>query len=189
MDSKSCHSFSATCVKSGALALTCQRSPGRSFPSSFRFPIVNERDRQERGLLVLIYPRGSLGITINSQLLAYSTGPYRHYQFVPIRGPGLCLLQGFSGRTGQTRPALGLTTFWFWSPSSFSNKYAVKTFSFHSFLLFYLSIKIFVTGVIFGNKGMYNYFRLCTHFLSGYPYNIYWEVIGIVTEAFPAWPT
>jgi len=38
------------------------------FLGSSRFSIVNEEDRRERGLLVLIYPGGALGITINSQL-------------------------------------------------------------------------------------------------------------------------
>lgn len=72
------------------------------FPS-FRFSIVNEEDRRERGLLVLIYPGGSLGITINSQLLAHSTGPHRHCQFVPIREPSFWVsaVRGCSGPTGE----------------------------------------------------------------------------------------
>lgn len=83
-------------VRVGVLALnSCPSNPpphhhlpslwATVFPSS-RFSIVNEEDRWERGLLVLIYPGGSLGITINSQLLAHGTGLHRHCQFVPIRG-------------------------------------------------------------------------------------------------------
>lgn len=53
-----------------------------------RFSIVNEEDRRGRGLLVLICPEGSLGITINSQLLAHRTSLRRHCQFVPIREAG-----------------------------------------------------------------------------------------------------
>lgn len=73
------------------------------FPSSSRFSIVNEEDRRERGLLVLIYPGGSLGITINSQLPAHSTGPHRHCQFVPIREPSFWVsaARGCSGPTGE----------------------------------------------------------------------------------------
>lgn len=76
------------------------------FPSSSRFSIVNEEDRRERGLLVLIYPGGSLGITINSQLLAHSTGPHRHCQFVPIRESSFWVsaVRGWSGRT-EEQPA------------------------------------------------------------------------------------
>jgi len=71
------------------------------FPCSSRFSIVNEEDRRERGLLVLIYPGGSLGITINSQLLAHSTGPHRHCQFVPIREPSFWVsaVRGCEGRS------------------------------------------------------------------------------------------
>lgn len=61
------------------------------FPCYSWFSIANKEDRQERGLLVLIYPGGSLGITINPQLLAHSTRPHRHCQFVPIREPSLWL--------------------------------------------------------------------------------------------------
>lgn len=83
------------------------------FPSSSRFSIVNEEDRRERGLLVLIYPGGSLGITINSQLLAHSTGLHRHCQFVPIRKPSFWMsaVKGCLGPTGELPgPGLGLTT-------------------------------------------------------------------------------
>lgn len=82
------------------------------FPRSSMFSIVNEEDRRERGLLVLIYPGGSLGITINSQLLAHSTGLHRHCQFVPIREPSFWVsaVKGSSGRTGE-QPARA----WFWA--------------------------------------------------------------------------
>lgn len=82
------------------------------FPCSFRFPIVNEKDRRERGLLVLIYPEGSLGITINSQLLEHSTGLHRHCQFVPIREPSLWVsaVKVCLGPTGELPgPGVGLT--------------------------------------------------------------------------------
>lgn len=91
------------CVRVGALALNSWPSLWATvFPSS-RFSIVNEEDRRERGLLVLIYPGGSLGITINSQLLAHSTGPHRHCQFVPIREPSFWVfaVRGCSGPTGE----------------------------------------------------------------------------------------
>lgn len=75
------------------------------FPSSSWFSIVNEEDRRERGLLVLIYPGGSLGITINSQLRAHSIGRHRHCQFVPIREASLWVsaVRGCSGPTGEQR--------------------------------------------------------------------------------------
>ncbi|MEQ2282564.1 hypothetical protein AMECASPLE_002147 [Ameca splendens] len=85
-----------------------------ALPPSSRFSIVNEQNRWERGLLVLIDPGGSLGITINSQLQAYSTGLHRHCQFVPIRGPSFCV--GCKGAEQATSwsshpgPALALTT-------------------------------------------------------------------------------
>lgn len=71
--------------------------------SSTTFSIVNEEDRRERGLLVLIYPGGSLGITINSQLLAHSTSLHRHCQFVPIREASFWVsaARGCSGPTGE----------------------------------------------------------------------------------------
>lgn len=73
---------------------------------SFRFSIVNEEDRRGRGLLVLIYPEGSLGITINSQLLAHSTRLHRHCQFVPIREAGFWVsaVRSCSGPTGESDP-------------------------------------------------------------------------------------
>lgn len=73
------------------------------FLSSYRSSIVNEEDRRETGLLVLIYPGGSLGITINSQLRAHSTGPHRHCQFVPIREPSFWVsaVRSSSGPTGE----------------------------------------------------------------------------------------
>lgn len=83
------------------------------FSSSCRFSIVNEKDRRERGLLVLIYPEGSLGITINSQLLAHSTGLHRHCQFVPIREPSFWVsaVKVCLGPTGELPgPGLSLTT-------------------------------------------------------------------------------
>lgn len=68
--------------------------------------IVNEEDRRRRGLLVLIYPEGSLGITINSQLLAHSTRLHRHCQFVPIREAGFwaSAVRSRSGPTGESDP-------------------------------------------------------------------------------------
>ena len=82
------------------------------FPSFCRFSIVNEKNRRERGLLVLICPGGSLGITINSQLWAHSIGRHRHCQFVPIRVASLWVsaARGCSGPIGeqQTGPGLGL---------------------------------------------------------------------------------
>lgn len=88
------------------------RHSGPVFCSS-RFSIVNEEDRRGRGLLVLIYPEGSLGITINSQLLAHSTRLHRHCQFVPIREAGFWVsaVRSRSGPTGES--ALGLTTQWY----------------------------------------------------------------------------
>lgn len=54
--------------------------------------IANNEDGQERELLVLIYPRGSLGITINPQLCA---AQYRPAQTLPIcpyqRGWSVCV--------------------------------------------------------------------------------------------------
>lgn len=92
------------CVRVGALALNSwPRHSGLQFSPSSRFSIVNEEDRRERGLLVLIYPGGSLGITINSQLRAHSTGLHRHCQFVPIREPSFWVsaVRGCSGPTGE----------------------------------------------------------------------------------------
>lgn len=89
-----------------ALALNSwPRHSGPVFCSS-RFSIVNEEDRRGRGLLVLIYPEGSLGITINSQLLAHSTRLHRHCQFVPIREAGFWVsaVRSRSGPTGESDP-------------------------------------------------------------------------------------
>lgn len=81
------------------------RHSGPVFCSS-RFSLVNEEDRRGRGLLVLIYPEGSLGITINSQLLAHSTRLHRHCQFVPIREAGFWVsaVRSRSGPTGESDP-------------------------------------------------------------------------------------
>lgn len=70
------------------------------------FSIVNEEDRRGRGLLVLIYPEGSLGITINSPLPAHSTSLHRHCQFVPIREAGFWVsaVRSRSGPTGESDP-------------------------------------------------------------------------------------
>lgn len=87
------------------------------FPSS-RFSIVNEEDRRERGLLVLICPGGSLGITINSQLWAHSSGLHRHCQFVPIREASFWVsaVRGCSGPTGEqpVGPWLRSWPHWAW---------------------------------------------------------------------------
>lgn len=124
------------------------------FPSSFRFSIVNEEDRRERGLLVLIYPGGSLGITINSQLLAHSTGPHRHCQFVPIREPSFWVsaVRGCSGPTGEQpakawlRPdhsGLGCTqlgrwnTCWLWSPAWYHEAYMIE----YAIKLYFFSLR------------------------------------------------
>lgn len=92
------------------------RHSGLQFSPSSRFSIVNEEDRRERGLLVLIYPGGSLGITINSQLRAHSTGLHRHCQFVPIREPSFWVsaVRGCSGPTGEqpVRPWLRTWPHW-----------------------------------------------------------------------------
>lgn len=81
------------------------RHSGPVFCSS-SFSIVNEEDRRGRGLLVLIYPEGSLGITINSPLLAHSTSLHRHCQFVPIREAGFWVsaVRSRSGPTGESHP-------------------------------------------------------------------------------------
>lgn len=107
------------CVRVGALALNSwPRHSGLQFSPSSRFSIVNEEDRRERGLLVLIYPGGSLGITINSQLRAHSTGLHRHCQFVPIREPSFWVsaVRGCSGPTGEqpVRPWLRTWPHWAW---------------------------------------------------------------------------
>lgn len=67
------------------------------------FLFYNEENRWERGLLVLIYPGGSLGITINSQLRPHSLSPHRHCQFVPIRECSFRVsdVRGWSGRTAE----------------------------------------------------------------------------------------
>lgn len=91
-----------------ARALALNSWPCHSGPvfCSSRFSIVNEEDRRGRGLLVLIYPEGSLGITINSQLLAHSTRLHRHCQFVPIREAGFWVsaVRSRSGPTGESDP-------------------------------------------------------------------------------------
>lgn len=157
------------------------------FPSSSRFSIVNEEDRRERGLLVLIYPGGSLGITINSQLLAHSTGPHRHCQFVPIREPSFWVsaVRGCSGPTGEQparawlRPdhsglgCIGLVwwnTCWLWSPAWFHEpctvEYAIK-------LLFLwekkkqrvlcFALKCVGLKMLFRETKKEDYFRLSVH--------------------------
>lgn len=91
-----------------AQALPLNSWPRQSGPvfCSSRFSIVNEEDRRGRGLLVLIYPEGSLGITINSQLLAHNTRLHRHCQFVPIREAGFWVsaVRRCSGPTGGSDP-------------------------------------------------------------------------------------
>lgn len=126
------------------------------FHRSSMFSIVNEEDRRERGLLVLIYPGGSLGITINSQLLAHSTSLHRHCQFVPIREPSFWVsaVKGSSGRTGE-QPArawfgpdhgeFGCT--WWWNNRLAEIfEYAIDTFSlsFPYFALRCLWLKMFI---------------------------------------------
>lgn len=104
--------FDYTCEESEsfawARALALNSWPRHSGPlfCSSRFSIVNEEDRLGRGLLVLIYPEGSLGITINSQLLAHSTRLHRHCQFVPIRVAGFWVsaVRSCSGPTGESDP-------------------------------------------------------------------------------------
>lgn len=130
------------------------------FPRSSMFSIVNEEDRRERGLLVLIYPGGSLGITINSQLLAHSTGLHRHCQFVPIREPSFWVsaVKGSSGRTGE-QPARawfgpdhgGFGCTWWWNNRlaeifAITFEYATDTFSlsFPYFALRCLWLKMFI---------------------------------------------
>lgn len=86
------------------------------FLGSYRSSIVNEQNRQEGGLLVLIHPGGSLGITINSQLLGHSTSRHRHCQFVPIRETsygGVCCEEPF--RPYRRAGSQGLAQAWlFW---------------------------------------------------------------------------
>lgn len=67
------------------------------------FLFHNEENRWERGLLVLICPGGSLGITINSQLRPHSLSPHRHRQFVPIRECSFTVsdVRGWWGRTAE----------------------------------------------------------------------------------------
>lgn len=142
-------------VRVGALALNLwPRHSGLVFPSS-RFSIVNEEDRRERGLLVLIYPGGSLGITINSQLLAHSTGLHRHCQFVPIREPSFWVsaVRGCSGPTGEQPVGPWLTTWpqwawlhlgdetcWLWSPAWYHETCTVE-YAIWEFFLFSLRKK------------------------------------------------
>lgn len=89
-------------------ALSVNSWPRHSGPVFCRssFSIVNEEDRRGRGLLVLIYPEGSLGITINSPLLAHSTSLHRHCQFVPIREAGFWVsaVRSRSGPAGESHP-------------------------------------------------------------------------------------
>lgn len=100
------HEESESSARARALAMNSwPRHSGPVFCSS-SFSIVNEEDRRGRGLLVLIYPEGSLGITINSPLPAHSTSLHRHCQFVPIREAGFWVsaVRSRSGPTGESDP-------------------------------------------------------------------------------------